>query len=272
MIQHQFQNSQSGYFFRSIVYSEKNYLPGDFTQHFHRNYELIRVLEGSFSLTVGTATERLHPGDWALIFPNEIHSYSFDEHFSFWIAMFSADYVSLFAKQMQNRHGTKIAFRVPAETDDLVLKNLASIKHMPVPYFRKGVLYLVTDAYYRSVPTEENASPERLLMNQLSDYIHLHYAEDVSLKTLSAALGYDYYYLSHCFTAFFNMSFTSYLNLYRAEATADDIINTDLSLTEIAAKNGFSSLRNFYYVFRKHYGTSPNEYRKRGAEIGRKVD
>ncbi len=103
-------------------------------------------------------------------------------------------------------------------------------------------------------------------MAQLSDFIALHYSEPLSLQSISSALGYDYYYLSHCFRLFFNMHFTAYLNLYRIERAADDLVNTDLSVTEILGRNGFSSTRNFYAVFRNAYGTSPNEYRKRAAE------
>ena len=266
MILHQTKNSQSGSFYKNAPYSNDNLIAYDFTTHFHNCFEFVRAMEGSFTLQVGGLTEVMHPGDYALILPNEIHSFSFDGPFKLWIGLFTGDYVSSFQKHMTNKFGTKIAFRPSEDIDRILQTHLTHHKKTGAKYVTKGGLYLLCSEYLRLVPIEERTPKEGRLMAQLSDFIALHYSEPLSLQSISSALGYDYYYLSHCFRLFFNMHFTAYLNLYRIERAADDLVNTDLSVTEILGRNGFSSTRNFYAVFRNAYGTSPNEYRKRAAE------
>ncbi|MBR5739231.1 MAG: AraC family transcriptional regulator [Lachnospiraceae bacterium] len=266
MILHQTKNSLSGSFYKNAPYSNENLIAYDFATHFHGCFEFVRAMEGTFTLQIGGLSEVMRPGDYALILPNEIHSFTFDGPFRLWIGMFTGDYVSSFQKHMVNKYATKIVFRPAADIDEILLTYLTHHKKSGLKYLTKGGLYLLCSEYLRLMPIEERTPKEGQLMSQLIDYIALHYAEPLSLKSISAALGYDYYYLSHCFSQFFNMHFTAYLNLYRAERAADDLVNTDLSVTEILGRNGFSSIRNFYAVFRNVYGTSPNEYRKAAAE------
>ena len=266
MILHQAKNSSTGSFYKNAPYSNDNLIAYDFTTHFHNCFEFVRCVEGSFTLQIGSLSEVMRPGDYALILPNEIHSFTFDGPFRLWIGMFTGDYVSSFQKHMTNKYGKTIVFRPSEDIDRILLTHLTHHKKTGAKYVTKGGLYLLCSEYLRLVPIEERTPKEGQLMSQLSDYIALHYQDPISLKSVARALGYDYYYVSHCFSSFFNMHFTAYLNLYRAERAADDLVNTDLSITEILERNGFSSTRTFYDVFRNVYGTSPSEYRKTAVE------
>ena len=262
MILHQMKNSRTDSFYNNAPYSNDNLSAFDYSTHFHNCFEIIRADEGSFEIHANGMTETMHPGDYALIFPNEIHSFTFSAPFRLWVGMFSGDYVSAFRKHMANKFSTKLVFHPSEDIDRLCTSRLRHHKKTGLRYLTKGCLYLLCSEYMRLVPIEEQVPKERLLMNKLSDYVALHYTEPISLKTISSDLGYDYYYLSHCFRAFFDVTFSSYLNLFRVERAADDLANTDLSITEILERNGFTSVRNFYLIFKSVYGVSPNAYRK----------
>lgn len=55
---------------------------------------------------------------------------------------------------------------------------------------------------------------------------------------------------------------TQYINQFRLNRAKDDLRNTDISITEIAEKYGFSSIHYFSKLFRQLNGMSPLEYRR----------
>ncbi|MDQ8734532.1 helix-turn-helix domain-containing protein [Paenibacillus sp. LHD-38] len=60
---------------------------------------------------------------------------------------------------------------------------------------------------------------------------------------------------------------TQYVIQFRINRAKDDLLFTNLSITEIAEKHGFSSLHYFSKIFRKLNGLSPREYRE-GNRVG----
>ncbi|MEK4978319.1 AraC family transcriptional regulator [Bacillus sp. FSL K6-6540] len=59
---------------------------------------------------------------------------------------------------------------------------------------------------------------------------------------------------------------TQYINQFRIHRAKEDLRNTDISITEIAEKFGFSSIHYFSKLFRQLNGLSPLEYRKHQME------
>uniref|UniRef100_UPI0032169E88 AraC family transcriptional regulator n=1 Tax=uncultured Draconibacterium sp. TaxID=1573823 RepID=UPI0032169E88 len=56
-------------------------------------------------------------------------------------------------------------------------------------------------------------------------------------------------------------SFIEYLNDFRISHTARQLVETNLSITEIAFNSGFNNLANFNRIFRKIKGCTPTEYK-----------
>jgi AraC-like DNA-binding protein len=55
----------------------------------------------------------------------------------------------------------------------------------------------------------------------------------------------------------------AYRNSLRSSIAAELLLRTEFSISEISTKLGFTSSSDFYRAFRKQYGESPSEYRKR---------
>ena len=53
-----------------------------------------------------------------------------------------------------------------------------------------------------------------------------------------------------------------YLNVYRIEMASKKIINTDLSITDIAFSCGFNDLSYFIKTFKKITGITPRKYKE----------
>ena len=79
---------------------------------------------------------------------------------------------------------------------------------------------------------------------------------------MAELVGYHEYHLNRLFVKHVGMSLHNYLVRYRLSQASYLILNTELSLQDIAAQTGFTSYSNFYTYYKKHYGYSPLEYRK----------
>jgi AraC family L-rhamnose operon transcriptional activator RhaR/AraC family L-rhamnose operon regulatory protein RhaS len=69
--------------------------------------------------------------------------------------------------------------------------------------------------------------------------------------------------LFEVFKEFVGMSPNDYWQRIRVEAARDMLRKTDLSVTEIAIRCGYSTSQYFSTVFRKYTGTTPTQFRRR---------
>ena len=92
-------------------------------------------------------------------------------------------------------------------------------------------------------------------------YIDLHFKEPLTLEQLAEEAHITKYYLSHAFKREYGVSPINYMISRRIDESRYLLLETDLSLSQIAQLLGFSSLSYFSQVFRKSQGISPLEYR-----------
>ena len=85
--------------------------------------------------------------------------------------------------------------------------------------------------------------------------------EALTLRALSAALGYSESYVSRKFRALSGMSLRDYLRFRHLAFALRDVRDTSDSLLEIAVRYGFSSHEAFTRAFRAAYGVTPSAYR-----------
>jgi AraC-like DNA-binding protein len=101
-------------------------------------------------------------------------------------------------------------------------------------------------------------------------FVEENHTKSISLKALSAKLGYDYNYTSRYFRRAFDMTFSEFLNVYRLQTALSLLEDATLSVTQVAYESGFSSIRNFNTVFREKMNMTPTEYRR--GKNGREKD
>lgn len=94
-------------------------------------------------------------------------------------------------------------------------------------------------------------------------YIESHYKESLTLDTLADVAKINKYYLSHAFLREYGMPPMRYVNTCRIREGRRLLIETDLSLSQMASILGFSSASYFSQSFRHNEGISPMEYRKK---------
>ncbi|WP_019909127.1 response regulator [Paenibacillus sp. HW567] len=116
----------------------------------------------------------------------------------------------------------------------------------------------------------ENGSrnKEKAMMAKVKQYIEEHYSEDVTLESAANLIFMNASYFSFFFKKHTGQNFKQYLTGVRLKHAVRLLLNTDLMVYEIADKVGYNNPRHFSDVFRKAFGSLPNEYRqlKKGSQ------
>ncbi|MFC4598339.1 response regulator [Cohnella hongkongensis] len=93
-------------------------------------------------------------------------------------------------------------------------------------------------------------------------YIHEHYAENITIQSLSNELYISRYYLGQIFKKATGDSFNHYLTKVRIAKARAMILEGKLLIYEIAEKVGFKNVPYFSTLFKKHTGLNPTDLLK----------
>lgn len=97
----------------------------------------------------------------------------------------------------------------------------------------------------------------------MMDYVHHHYAEEITLESLSKKLYLSRNYLNQIFKKATGETFTNYLIRVRMEKAKALLIEGKLMIYEIAEKVGYKNVPYFSSIFKKYNGISPSELGKK---------
>jgi two-component system response regulator YesN len=98
---------------------------------------------------------------------------------------------------------------------------------------------------------------------QLQDYIALHYADPgISLDSVSSALNYSVSYISLLLKKE-GTSFTKYVTELRMQKAKELLADPNSKVIVVASQVGYSDPFYFSHCFKKFYGVSPADYRKK---------
>ena len=111
--------------------------------------------------------------------------------------------------------------------------------------------------------SEGVANKDEFIMDGIAIYIEEKYMEALPLEKVAEIAHMNKNKFCSAFKNRFGHTLKSYLNHIRAQKAAGLLLNHDLSITEIAYFVGYGSIVHFERVFKKEYGESPREYRKR---------
>lgn len=257
MLFHQPHNSMGNYNYNARVYTDEIW-----QHHFHKNLELIYVISGEVKCDVNNRIYILKSGDFGLCLPYDVHAYTPKENSKYYVLVFSGDYVRLFEKQIKGKSANGFCFAPDNAVKEFFVRCLIESKS-PSVYMLKSGLYAVCNEFLKCVALSDNKDRKQSII-AITDYLSKNHTHDIGLNDIAKLLGYDYHYVSRYFHSVFDMSFAELLGAYRLETAIKLMDETDKKIADIAFSSGFGSVRSFNYTFKKHFGISPNEYRKKG--------
>lgn len=99
------------------------------------------------------------------------------------------------------------------------------------------------------------------IVDGIMEYVDKHYAEKISLSTLSEMFFVTPGHIARLFKKHVGESAVSYINRIRVEKSKK-ILREGSSVKDAAEQVGFESLNNYYKYFKLHTGMTPAEFTK----------
>ncbi|WP_249901600.1 helix-turn-helix domain-containing protein [Paenibacillus sp. PK3_47] len=119
----------------------------------------------------------------------------------------------------------------------------------------------LTDLFRTYVSASENKS-YRAMVTEMKNYIEENFTNpDLSLKHLSDRFQVSGKYASYLFKIEFNMKFVDFVTELRMKEAERLLLETEMSLQDIALEVGYANAITFGRVFKRVAGITPGDYR-----------
>lgn len=151
------------------------------------------------------------------------------------------------------------------EGQDTGLGN-ALLEHSKVrSYFRLCTVRRLEEASHvlLSDTYRDRDAQTKLIIDTLYTYIEEHYMEKISLQDLADLVDMSKNYLCTVFKEDTRMTIHNYIVSVRMKKARELLLSTTLKSYEIAANVGYDNVIYFAQTFKKIYGRSPMDYKKR---------
>jgi AraC family of transcriptional regulator, multidrug resistance transcriptional activator len=103
----------------------------------------------------------------------------------------------------------------------------------------------------------------RRLINKTEDYIEANLNHRITLSDVANTVNISEFHFHRLFSKYSTETLKQFITRIKMERSAVFLaVNSEISITEIAFKYGYSSSSNYNKAFKKHYGISPTEFRK----------
>ena len=236
--------------------------------HVHDAVEIVVLRKGYLNMTVNGEPYLLEPNSILAVFPKMVHSYeSASEDAEGLFVGFTPGVLDEFHAALVNMWPVTPLTWIEPEDEELKraverldLYSKQEGNHpllLPYIHLFVGCLFMK----YELVPCAEVHGNS--FMYEATDYIQEHSAEDLSLESVSKALGVGKSHLSHLFSQKLKINFRRYLNTIRVEKACIMLQESDDSIKEVCFNCGFDSTRTFHRVFMEEQKMTPGEYRDR---------
>jgi len=115
------------------------------------------------------------------------------------------------------------------------------------------------------------ADMKEAAFDKMIAYIDENYQQKIELEDIAKIGGYNVNYTSQFFKRQLGVSFLEYVLRLRLREATVSLANSTDSVAHIAINCGFADIKAFNVAFKKHFHTTPTEYRKQAKEMGRKT-
>ena len=252
----------------------------DFSAHWHKEIELMYVLEGRIGIGLNKEYNVLEPGDLSICESNGIHYYSSKGFSSKAIMIIFSPELLMFKELETKKIKIQPAF-IKCMKDERQRRRIdAIIKDIAQEYFDKDTfhstllnlklselflnLFRCDEKYYLACVSSKDKDYDysRIPMQKALKYLEDNYSEEITLESLSEEAGLSPFYFSRLFKNTTGTNYNSYLAQLRINNAEHLIKTTSEHIIDIAYKTGFKSIRTFNRTFKNLRGYTPQDVRK----------
>ncbi|MFC4101486.1 helix-turn-helix transcriptional regulator [Paenibacillus xanthanilyticus] len=229
-------------------------------------YYLMLVLEGEGEFRQSGGAYSLRSGDLFCLFPHVTHEYWTNPRNRLRKLFFAFDGKgsrSLLARagltpQRPHAAGGATAEAVEAAEE---LRRLAAEADGGSDLLRLGLFLRVFDALSMPSPSYSVPADQATWLQKGRAYLDIHFAEDIAIESVSAAVGVERSHFTKTFRQAYGMPPMQYLLQLRMNEARLLLKQTDYTVADIARSVGYPDLFSFSKAFKKQEGLSPKAYR-----------
>lgn len=254
--------------------------------HYHPEYEMVCVLNGSGTRHVGNHFSSYENGDLVLMGPNIPHSgfglNAHGPHEEIVIqvreevlkeSILSRPEMSAIASLLENaRYGIFFS----GETKALVTKKLLKLSKLP-PFERfielVAVLHiLATTSEFQLLNSPQATFPSIIQkhhqrLRNIFTYVEKHYDEQIDIKTVADIAHLTVPAFCNYFKKVMNITFTDFINQYRIQQ-ACILLQQEKTIAQTCFECGFNNVTYFNKVFKTIVKKTPSEFKKAKDKAG----
>lgn len=246
--------------------------------HWHVEYEIIRILTGSLTVTLDEKSFTATAGDVIFVHSGILHS-GIPHNCIYQCIVFDGNvflkHNSVCAGYMQRIIHQEIMIfhhftdkypeiiQVVNNLFDSIWEKRDGYEMVVIGQFYHFFGLVFGNHYYLEEVTRTRRDYKRILqLKQVLEFIEHNYASPLTLQQLSASVSMSPKYFCRFFSQMTHQTPMDYLNHQRIEQACYQLSTTDDSITEIAYRNGFNDLSYFIRTFKKYKGITPGKYKR----------
>lgn len=259
-----------------------------FPPHWHEAIEIVYVMDGKLKVGINNNVYYLEKRDILIIGTCDVHYYMPQKYYSkAVIIQFEQNVYSSISGNINDIITTQKLFNstkhiksiddteIHAQMELQITKLIEEYNQKLDGYklALKARLYDLFTILLRKLPIEDCVQNDKekqisklKRLEKIYQYVEKNYGNDISLKEAANNVNLSEFHFSHFFKKTTGMSFKQFLSSFRIKKAEWLLINSNDSITEIAFKSGFNSVKTFNRVFKKFKGCSPTDYKKAISE------
>jgi len=254
--------------------------------HYHNNFEISFITEGSGKRIVGDSIEEFQPGDLAFIGPNLPHVWIADKEtrmlskrtLEMVFLQFNLNVLSDQLLRLPEFSNVKRALDLSERGIQIIGDTLNQVSEvmLQLPYLKSFErmlhFFILMDIIGKSKTNIQLASKKYLKIRfttgnkriaVIHEYLMNNYREEVNLKNLAGLVHMAEGSLCRYFKMNQGITIFEYLNKIKTEFACKLLMDPDLSIMDVCFDSGFNNISHFNKQFKKVTGVPPSEYRKR---------
>ncbi len=249
----------------------------DTNRHWHNCIEIFLVLSGKLTITVENETYHLLEDDIILINSDQLHEIQSNENVVVALQINPTYYkkgLESGASFLCNSaaYHNKIKFtelkRTIAKIIYVNYNDKEDNELLIISFSYQLMLELVKNFKDSEERNVNNASKSLQRLGDIIQYLGENYADNITLEQVAEREYLSPSYLSHFFRLNMGVTFFNYLTGIRMNHAVNDLLNTNLTIEQIAANNGFANSRYFVSAFKKQFGMLPRHFRSNQKKSG----
>lgn len=240
----------------------------------HREPEIVYVIEGKSECSRNGETQLVEQGDFILFNSEDVHLVRPAEGADCRLLCinFSFEYIRMFCKSIDTLYfdvssAPEVRPAITAVLQKIALVDAAGdyASLIRIAYINELYYLLLTQCvgYRRASGSAQGPKRDFSYAKTAIAYINENFRREISLDEISGVVNLSPSYFSKYFKNVTQVSFSEYLANLRLENAINDMLTHNTTVSTAAFENGFANVKSFITQCKKVYNCTPAQYKKK---------